>query len=51
MERVLELWKGMEEGRSNQATGMGVGPVGVALVTAVLRAGMQEEVDRRVVFQ
>ena len=51
LERVLELWEGMEEGRSNQATGMGVGPVGVALVTAVLRAGMQEEVDRRGVFQ
>ena len=46
MERVLELWKGMEEGRSNQATGMGVGPVGVALVTVVLRAGMVEEVER-----
>ena len=51
MERVLELWEGMEEGSSNQATGMGVGIVGVALVTAVLRAGIQEEVDRRVVFQ
>ena len=51
MERVLELWEGMEEGRSNQATGMGVVTVGVALVTAVLREGIQEEVDRRVVFQ
>ena len=46
MERVLELWEGMEEGRSNQATGMGVGPVGVALVTVVLRAGMVKEVER-----